>query len=137
MIKSHPKPFSIYSQKLLSQNLVTKEEVAGIEALVTLFAYHDDVVHVQYYYYGYNIHIFTAVHVMFTIAKLDKDLCSEKSLLTTLFFSLQVKKTFDDSFQAAQDPQTLQKYSALKQTPENNWQGFKSWDRLMQIWFRV
>ena len=45
--------------------------------------------------------------------------------------SLQVKKTFDDSFQAAQDPQTLKKYSSLKQTPENNWQGFKSWDRLV------
>jgi hypothetical protein len=42
---------------------------------------------------------------------------------------LQVKKTFDDSFKAAQDPETLHKYASHKQVPENNWQGFKSWDR--------
>jgi hypothetical protein len=35
-----------------------------------------------------------------------------------------VKKIFDDSFKAAQE-----KYSTHKAALENNWQGFKSWDR--------
>jgi hypothetical protein len=41
VIKNHPKPFTIYSQKLLSQNLVSKEEVATIESLVKSMAYID------------------------------------------------------------------------------------------------
>ena len=66
--------------------------------------------------------------VIVMVATVSHDQSRDQALTLRL---LQVKKTFDDSFQAAQDPQTLKKYSSLKQTPENNWQGFKSWDRLV------